>query len=124
MAHLSPTVPRDQFRHDSLQSDAVQWIAGMLNRWWHIIGFSARYPALRLASRPSLVMRRLLHVGLDAFKLQRLHGAGLPLNFLFDPVQQFALLYDHAIQLLDLMIEVCKVRFQPVHALGVFVWHP
>jgi hypothetical protein len=56
-------------------------------------------------------MRRLVRVGFDAFQLQRLHGAGLPLNFLSEPVQQFALLYDHVVQLLDLMIEVCKVRF-------------
>jgi len=29
MAHLSPTMPRDQFFNDVLQRDAVQWIAGM-----------------------------------------------------------------------------------------------
>ena len=51
-------------------------------------------------------MRRLLHVGLHTFQLQRLHGVGLPLSFLSEPVQQFALLYDHAVQLLDLMLKV------------------
>jgi hypothetical protein len=69
-------------------------------------------------------MRRLLYVGLHAFQLQRLHGAGLPLSFLAEPVQQFSLLYDHAVQLLHLMLEVRKVRFQPVYALGAFVCHP
>jgi hypothetical protein len=66
---------RDQFFDDVLQCDAVQWIAGMLNRWWHIIGLSTQYPEVSLASKPSLVMRRLLGVGLHTFQLQRLHGA-------------------------------------------------
>jgi hypothetical protein len=69
-------------------------------------------------------MRRLLHVGLHTFQLDRLHDAGLPLRFLFEPVQEFSLLNDDPVQLLDLMLKVSKVRFQLLYALGVFVWHP
>jgi hypothetical protein len=87
MSHLSPTMPRDQFFNDALQRDAMQWIAWMLNRWWHIIGFSTHYPEVGLASRPSLVMRRLLHIGLHTFQFQRLHGGGLTLSLLAEPVQ-------------------------------------
>ncbi len=69
-------------------------------------------------------MRRLLIVGLHAFEFQRLHDAGLPLNFLLEAVQQFSLVNDYPIQLFDLVLKVSNVRFQLVHALGVFIRHP
>jgi len=68
-------------------------------------------------------MRRLLHVGLHTFQFHRLQDAGLPLRFLFEPVQQFSLLNDDPVQLFDLVLEVRKVRCQLVYALGVFVRH-
>ncbi len=81
-------------------------------------------PPIRAEQFGLLVMRRFLHVGLNTFQFQRLHGAGLPLNFLLKPIEEFALLNDHAVQLLDLMLEVRIVRFQSVYALGVYVCHP
>ena len=68
-------------------------------------------------------MRRLLHAGLDTFQFLRLHSVGVPLNFLSEPLQEFALLNDDAVQLLHLMFEVRKVCFEPVHALGIFICH-
>ncbi len=68
-------------------------------------------------------MRRFGDVRLDALQFQRLHGGGLPLDFFFQPLQQFALLNDHAVQLLDLMFEMREVRLQPFGASGIFVCH-
>jgi len=68
-------------------------------------------------------MRRLLVVRLDAFQLQRFHRAGLPLDFLFQALQQFALLDDDAVQLLDLVFQVSDVRFKFFGAPGIFVCH-
>jgi hypothetical protein len=68
-------------------------------------------------------MRRLLVIRLDALQLHRLHRGGLALDFLFQPVQQPALLDDHAIQLLDLVFEMRKVRFKHFHPPGIFVCH-
>ena len=68
-------------------------------------------------------MRGLLVVRLHTLQFQRLHGGGLPLDFLFQSLQQLALLDDHAVQLLDLMFEMGEVRLQPVHASGIFVCH-
>jgi len=68
-------------------------------------------------------MRRLLDVGFDALQFQRLHGGGVALDFLFQPVEQLALLDDHAIQLFDLMFKVRKIRLKFVHAPGMFVCH-
>ena len=62
-------------------------------------------------------------VGLDALQFQRLHGGGLALNFLLQAFQQFALLDDDAVQLLDLMFEVREVRLQFFSAPGMFVCH-
>jgi hypothetical protein len=45
MSHVSPTMPRDQFFNDALQRDAMQWVAGMLNSWWHIVQHQRREPA-------------------------------------------------------------------------------
>ena len=68
-------------------------------------------------------MRRLLLVGLDALQFQRLHGGGLALDVLFQALNQFALLDDHAVHLLDLMFEMREVRLELVHAPGSFVCH-
>jgi len=68
-------------------------------------------------------MRRLLVVRLDAFQFQRLHGGGLALGFFFQPLQQFILRDEHAIQLLDLVLEMREVRLQPVNASGIIVCH-
>ena len=68
-------------------------------------------------------MRRLLIVRLDAFKFQRFHRARLPLDIFFQALQQFALLDDDAVQLLDLMFEVREVRLQFFSAPGMFVCH-
>ncbi len=68
-------------------------------------------------------MRWLRVVGFDAFQLQRLHGGGLSLDFFFQPLQQFALLDDDRIQLLDLVFKVGQVCLQLVHAPGIFVCH-
>ena len=66
-------------------------------------------------------MRRLLVIRLDALQFHRLHGCGLPLDFFFQSLQQFALLEKHAVHLLDLMFEMREVRLQPVGAPGIFV---
>ena len=68
-------------------------------------------------------MRRLGVVGLDAFDFQRFHRAGLALNVLFQPFQQFALLDDDGVQLLNLMFKVREVGFQFFGAPGIFVCH-
>ena len=68
-------------------------------------------------------MRRFLVVRLDTFQFQRLHGSGLALDFLFQPLQQFALLNDDGVQLLDLMFEVREVGLQFFGAPGIFVCH-
>ena len=68
-------------------------------------------------------MRRFLVIGLDAFQFQRLHGARLALNFLLQPVEQFALLDDDGVQLLDLVFEVRKVCLKFFGAPGIFVCH-
>ena len=68
-------------------------------------------------------MRRLDVVRLDAFQFQRLHRAGLALDFFFQPLQQLALLDDDAVQLLDLMFEMREVRLQFFGAPGIFVCH-
>ena len=66
-------------------------------------------------------MRRFLDVGLDALQFHRLHRSGLALDFPFQTLQQFALLDDDAVQLLDLMFQVRKVGFKLVQAPGIFV---
>ena len=71
----------------------------------------------------SLIMRRLGVVAFDALQFQRFHRARLPLDFLFQTLQQLALLDDDAVQLLDLMFEVCEVRFNFFSAPGIFVCH-
>jgi len=68
-------------------------------------------------------MRRLDVVGLDAFEFQRFHCARLALDFFFQPLQQFALLDDDAVQLLDLVFEVRDVRFKFFSAPRMFVCH-
>jgi hypothetical protein len=68
-------------------------------------------------------MRRFLVVRLDALQLQRLHGGGLALNLLLQAFEQFDLLDDDRVQLFDLMFEVREVRFELVHAPGIFVCH-
>ena len=68
-------------------------------------------------------MRRLRVVGLNAFQFQRFHRARLPLDFLFQTLQQFALLNDHAVQLLNLVFEMREVRLQFFGAPGMFVCH-
>jgi hypothetical protein len=68
-------------------------------------------------------MRRFLDVGFDALQFHCLHGGGLALHFLFEPLQQFALLDDDAVELLDLMLQVREVRLQFFDAPGIFVWH-
>src|SRR5437764_7035392 len=69
-------------------------------------------------------MGRLLYVGLYPFELQRLQDAGLPLSFLFEAVQKFSLFNDDLVQLLNLVLEVSKVRFQLVYGPGVVICHP
>ena len=68
-------------------------------------------------------MRRLLVVRLDAFQFQGFHRARLALNLFFQPLQQFPLLDDDAVQLLDLMFEMCDMRFEFFGAPGMFVSH-
>jgi len=68
-------------------------------------------------------MRWLLVVRLDAFQLQRFHRARLPLDIFFQALQQFALLDDDAVQLLDLMFEMREVGLQFFSASGIFVSH-
>ena len=75
-------------------------------------------------SEALLVMRRPLHGGLYAFELQRLQDAGLPLSFFLQAVQKFSLLNDDLVQLLNLVLEVSKVRFQLVYGPGVVICHP
>src|ERR1019366_3589293 len=65
------------------------------------LGSQHNIPQWASHSETSLEMRRLLHVGLHTFQLQRLHGGGLPLNFLSKPVQLLALLDDHAVHGFD-----------------------
>ena len=68
-------------------------------------------------------MRRLLVVSLDPFQFHGFHGGGLAQDFLFQPVHQFALRNDHAVQLLDLVFEVGEVGFNFSQAFGKFVVH-
>jgi hypothetical protein len=65
----------------------------------------------RETSMPSM-MRRFDVVGFDALQFQSFHGGGLALDFLFQPLQQLALLDHDAVQLLDLVFEVGEVGFQ------------
>ncbi len=71
---------------------------------------------------PSM-MRRFDVVGFDALQFQSFHGGGLALDFLFQPLQQLALLDHDAVQLLDLVFEVGEVGFQFFGAAGMFVCH-
>ena len=68
-------------------------------------------------------MWRSLVIRLDAFQFQRFHCARLALDIFFQPLQQFALLNDDAVQLLDLMFEMCDMRFEFFGAPGMFVCH-
>jgi hypothetical protein len=68
-------------------------------------------------------MRRFLIIRLDALQLQRFHRARLALDIFFQALQQFALLDDDAVQLLDLVFEVREVRFKFFGAPGIFVCH-
>jgi hypothetical protein len=68
-------------------------------------------------------MRRLGIVVLDAFQFQRLHRGRLPLNFLLQSLQPFALLDHDAVQLLDLMFEMGNVGFKFFNPLGRFICH-
>jgi len=68
-------------------------------------------------------MRRLLVVRLDALQFQCLHGGGLALDLLFQALQQFALLDDDAIQLLDQAFKMRGVRFKFFKAPGIFICH-
>ena len=68
-------------------------------------------------------MWRFLIVRLDALQLQRLHGAGLALNLLFQTFEQFDLFDNNCVQLFDLMFEVREVRFNFFNAPGNFVCH-
>src|SRR5580698_4485902 len=58
-----------------------------------------------------LVMRRPGVVGLDAFQFQSFHGGGLALDIFFKPFDQPALLDDHRVHLLHLMLKMREVRF-------------
>ena len=68
-------------------------------------------------------MRRLGDVRLDAVQLHRFHRVGLALDFPLQAFEQFALLDDHAIQLLELVFEVGTVQFQFLKAPGLFIRH-
>ena len=68
-----------------------------------------------------LVMRRFLDVGLDALQFHGFHGAGLALDFFLETLQRLALFNEDVVHLLDLVFEVREVRFELVHALGIFV---
>ena len=68
-------------------------------------------------------MRRFGVVGFDAFEFQRFHRVRLAMDFFFQSLQQFALLDDDAVQLLDLMFEVREAGFQFFGASGIFVGH-
>jgi len=68
-------------------------------------------------------MRRLGVVRLDALQFQRFHGAGLALDFFLQALQQFTLLDDDGVQLLNLMLEVGEVGFEFVGAPGIFFSH-
>ena len=68
-------------------------------------------------------MRGLLDVALDALQFHGLHGGRLALDFFLEPFQQFALLDDHAVELLHLMFQVREVGFESFDAAGIIVCH-
>ncbi len=68
-------------------------------------------------------MRRRRVVGPDALQFQRLHGGGLPLNLFSQSLQQFALLDDHVVQLLDLVFEVGDMGLKVFNPTGRFFGH-
>jgi len=68
-------------------------------------------------------MWRLLIIRLHALQFERFHRPRLALDLFFQPLQQFALLDDDAIQLFNLVLEVSKVGFQLVRTTGIFGSH-
>jgi hypothetical protein len=68
-------------------------------------------------------MGRLGDVGFDAFEFDGFHGGALALDFFFEPLDEFVLGDEDAVQLLDLMFEVREVGFQLVEASGSLIVH-
>jgi hypothetical protein len=70
-----------------------------------------------------LVVRWPSVVGLDAFQFQRLHGGGLALDIFFKPLNHSALVNDHCVHLLHLMLEMREVRFNAAESRRGFFVH-
>ena len=64
-----------------------------------------------------LMVRRLGIGGLDAFQFHGFQHAGLALHLFFQELDEFALIGQHFIQLLDLVFEVGDMRFKLFHPL-------
>ena len=64
-----------------------------------------------------LMMRRLGIGGLDAFQFHGFQHAGLALHLFFQELDEFALIGQHFVQLLDLVFKVGDVRLKLFHPL-------
>jgi hypothetical protein len=62
-------------------------------------------------------------IRLDAFQLRALKCSGLPLHFFFQSIDEFALLNDDFIHLVNLVFQMSDVGFEALQPFGQFFVH-